>query len=27
VAVMGIFMWVLDKGIEWILYGLLLGWK
>jgi len=24
---MGIFMWVLDKGIEWILYGLLLGWK
>jgi preprotein translocase subunit SecE len=27
VAVMGIFMWVLDKGIEWIIYGLLLGWK
>ncbi|OZI28261.1 preprotein translocase subunit SecE [Bordetella genomosp. 1] len=27
VAVMGIFMWVLDKGIEWVLYGLLLGWK
>ncbi|MFJ1300322.1 preprotein translocase subunit SecE [Pseudomonadota bacterium AL_CKDN230030165-1A_HGKHYDSX7] len=27
VAVMGLFMWVLDKGIEWVLYGLLLGWK
>jgi preprotein translocase subunit SecE len=27
VAIMGIFMWVLDKGIEWIIYGLLLGWK
>ncbi|WP_144637195.1 preprotein translocase subunit SecE [Bordetella genomosp. 13] len=27
VAVMGLFMWLLDKGIEWILYGLLLGWK
>jgi len=27
VAVMGLFLWVLDKSIEWILYGLLLGWK
>ncbi|HEY0293865.1 MAG TPA: preprotein translocase subunit SecE [Bordetella sp.] len=27
VAIMGAFMWVLDKGIEWVLYGLLLGWK
>jgi preprotein translocase subunit SecE len=27
VAVMGIFMWVLDKGIEFVLYGLLLGWR
>lgn len=27
VAIMGVFMWVLDKGIEWVLYGLLLGWK
>jgi len=27
VAVMGLFLWLLDKSIEWILYGLLLGWK
>jgi len=27
VAIMGLFMWVLDKGIEWILYGVLLGWN
>ena len=27
VAVMGIFMWVLDKSIEWVIFGLLLGWK
>lgn len=27
VAVMGLFMWLLDKGIEWVLYGLVLGWK
>ena len=27
VGIMGIFMWILDKGIEWILYGLILGWK
>jgi preprotein translocase subunit SecE len=27
VAITGLLMWVFDKGIEWILYGLLLGWK
>ncbi|WP_067758357.1 preprotein translocase subunit SecE [Orrella dioscoreae] len=27
VAVMGLFLWLLDKGIEWLLYGVLLGWK
>ncbi|MFW8567300.1 preprotein translocase subunit SecE [Orrella sp. 11846] len=27
VAVMGIFLWILDKGLEWLLYGVLLGWR
>ena len=27
VVAMGAFMWIMDKLIEWILYGLLLGWK
>jgi len=27
VAVMGIFLWILDKGLEWVLYSVLLGWK
>jgi preprotein translocase subunit SecE len=27
VAVMGLFLWVLDKMIEWLLFGVLLGWK
>jgi preprotein translocase subunit SecE len=27
VVVMGIFMWLLDKSIEWIIYGVLLAWK
>lgn len=27
VAVMGVFLWVLDKLIEWVLYVLVLGWK
>lgn len=27
VAVMGIFLWLVDKTIEWVLYGLLLGWS
>ena len=27
VAVMGLFLWALDKMIEWLLFGVLLGWK
>ena len=27
VVVMAIFLWVADKLIEWVLYGLLLGWN
>ena len=27
VAVMGLFLWVLDKLIAWLLFGVLLGWK
>ena len=27
VAVMGIFLWVLDKILEWVLYSVVLGWK
>jgi len=27
VAVMGLFLWVLDKLVEWALFGVLLGWK
>ncbi|MEI2417054.1 preprotein translocase subunit SecE [Orrella sp. JC864] len=27
VAVMGLFLWVVDKIIEWLLYGVLLGWS
>jgi len=27
VVVMGLFLWAVDYGIEWILYGVLLGWK
>jgi len=26
-AVMAVFLWLVDSGIEWILYGVLLGWK
>lgn len=26
VAVMGLFLWLIDKLIEWLLYGVLLGW-
>jgi preprotein translocase subunit SecE len=26
-AVMGLFLWALDKIIEWLLFGVLLGWK
>lgn len=27
VAAMAILLWVVDKGLEWLVYGLLLGWK
>ncbi|NYT83800.1 preprotein translocase subunit SecE [Alcaligenaceae bacterium] len=27
VVVMGILLWVVDKALEWVIYGLLLGWK
>ncbi|MDS1139684.1 preprotein translocase subunit SecE [Pusillimonas sp. SM2304] len=27
VIVMGLLLWVVDKGLEWVIYGLLLGWK
>ena len=27
VVVMAIFLWVADKGLEWALYDLVLGWK
>jgi len=27
VAVMGIFLWLLDKSLEWALYSVVLGWK
>jgi preprotein translocase subunit SecE len=27
VAVMGLFMWVTDKTLEWVLYDLILGWR
>jgi len=27
VAVMGIFLWLLDKSMEWILYSVVLGWR
>jgi preprotein translocase subunit SecE len=27
VAVMGVFLWILDKLIEWVLYVIVLGWK
>jgi preprotein translocase subunit SecE len=27
VAIMGLFLWVLDKLIGWLLFGVLLGWK
>lgn len=27
VAVMGIFLWILDKSLEWLLYSVLLGWR
>ncbi len=27
VTVMGIFLWLLDKSLEWVLYSAVLGWK
>ncbi|NYT66846.1 preprotein translocase subunit SecE [Alcaligenaceae bacterium] len=27
VVFMGLLLWVVDKGLEWVIYGLLLGWK
>ena len=27
VILMGVFLWVVDKALEWVIYGLLLGWK
>lgn len=27
VAVMGIFLWLLDKSLEWVLYSIVLNWK
>ena len=27
VVVMGLFLWLVDKALEWIIYGLFLGWN
>ena len=27
VAIMGLFLWILDKFVEWALFSVLLGWK
>jgi len=27
VTVMAILLWIIDKGLEWAIYGLLLGWR
>ncbi|MCX7894043.1 MAG: preprotein translocase subunit SecE [Burkholderiales bacterium] len=27
VVVMAVFLWIVDKGLEWALYDLILGWK
>ncbi|GAA5091403.1 MULTISPECIES: preprotein translocase subunit SecE [Paenalcaligenes] len=27
VSVMAVLLWIIDKGLEWVIYGLLLGWK
>jgi preprotein translocase subunit SecE len=27
VVVMALFLWLVDKTLEWVLYDLLLGWK
>ncbi len=27
VAIMGLFLWLADKTLSWVIYGLLLGWR
>jgi preprotein translocase subunit SecE len=27
VVVMALFLWVTDKTLEWVFYGLILGWR
>ncbi len=27
VAIMGVFLWLVDKLLEWVIYGLFLGWN
>jgi preprotein translocase subunit SecE len=27
VVIMGLFLWLVDKALEWIIYGLFLGWN
>jgi preprotein translocase subunit SecE len=27
VVVMALFLWIVDKSLEWLLYGLILGWR
>ena len=27
VVIAALFLWIVDKSLEWILYGLILGWK
>jgi len=27
VAIMGLFLWILDRSVEWLLFSVLLGWK
>ena len=27
VVVMAVFLWITDKGLEWVLYDLIMGWK
>ncbi|NYT64196.1 preprotein translocase subunit SecE [Alcaligenaceae bacterium] len=27
VVAMGLLLWIVDKGLGWVIYGLLLGWK
>ncbi|NBO04591.1 MAG: preprotein translocase subunit SecE, partial [Betaproteobacteria bacterium] len=27
VVIAALFLWIVDKSLEWVLYGLILGWK